>query len=122
MIAERVRKAIGPGAIIPKPEGKGEFVVKGWGRRRGEAALIYRIPNHKCPSKPYEKGITESEFERAYAELQRSGQFTRAWFNEHLPNCSREGGCNYTTIGGVFELLGEAIYSNRGAYERCRRG
>jgi hypothetical protein len=33
------------GTVIPKPETQDEFMVKGWGKRNGEAALIYFIPN-----------------------------------------------------------------------------
>jgi hypothetical protein len=118
MIANRIRRSISSGTVIPKPEATADFVVKAWGQRRGEPALIYCIPNHQEPGKPYQKGVTESEIERAFAELRSSGEFTRAWFNNHLVKCAKEGGCNYTTIGGLFELLGEARYSSRGVYER----
>jgi hypothetical protein len=120
MIVNKVRSFISPGTVIPKPENKGQFVVKGWGERRGEPALIYSIPNHSNSAKPYHKGITVSEFEKAYEVLERSGEFTRAWFNDHLPACAKEGGCNFTTIGGIFQLLGVARYSERGVYVRKR--
>lgn len=120
MIEERIRKLILPGTVLPKPEAKADFVVKSWGTRRGEAALVYCIPNHGNPRRPHQKGVSVSEFESAFAELHRSGEFTRAWFTKHLANCAKEGSCNYTTIGGVFELLGEAKYSKRGVYECLR--
>ena len=120
MIVDRIREKVRSGMIIPKPEAKADFVVKGWGRRRGEKALIYTIPNHNNPEKPYEKGITDSEFELAYQQLQRSGELTRAWFDEKLPACNKEGSCNFTSVGGIFELLGEATYSGRGAYQLRR--
>lgn len=118
MIVERIKDAISFGTVIPKPEAKADFLVKGWGKRRGEPALIYLIPNHSDASKPHQKGITESEFEKAFSELLSSGAFTRHWFNQHLSNCAKEGACNFTTIGGIFDLLGEAVYLGRGAYER----
>ncbi|NTU44156.1 MAG: hypothetical protein HGA99_01360 [Chlorobiaceae bacterium] len=111
-----IRLAIVFGTIIPKPAAKAPFLVKGWGIRREEQALIYKIPNHKKPEKPYEKGITVSEFEKAYQEIQRTGFFTRKWFDRTLSKCSQEGGCNFTTIGGIFQLLGIATYSKRGVY------
>ena len=120
MIVEKIRRAIPPGTVIPKPKAKAEFVVKAWGRRRGEPALIYTIPNRKNPTKPSEKGVTESELERAYEQLQRSEQLTHAWFKKNFPKCMKEGPCNFTTIGGIFELLGEARYSTRGVYTRRR--
>ena len=55
MIEKRIRESVPPGKVIPKPEAKGNFVMKGWGRRRGESALVYQIPNHREPGKPFEK-------------------------------------------------------------------
>ena len=76
MIVERVKSELSSGTTIPKPEAKGKFLVKGWGRRRDQSALIYTIPNHNNPSKPYQKGITDSEFEAAYRELKSSGELS----------------------------------------------
>ena len=118
MIVERIKKEVTPGAKIPKPNAKGQFLVKGWGRRRDEDALIYLIPNHNEPSRPYQKGITSSEFEAAYDQLIKSGELTRTWFDQQLHACMKEGGCNFTTVGGVFQLLGEADYVDRGVYGR----
>ncbi|MBI3714064.1 MAG: hypothetical protein HY253_14040 [Burkholderiales bacterium] len=113
---KKIQELILPGTIIPKPKAKADFVVKDWGTRRSEKALIYFIPNHVNTTKPSQKGVTVSEFEKAFSELQKSRKFTREWFNKHLALCAKEGSCNYTTIGGIFELLGEATYSNRGLY------
>ena len=118
MVFERILAVAPPGTVIPKPKAKGVFLVKGPGIRRGEKALIYLIPNHKDPQKPREKGVTVSEIEAAYRELTRSGEFTRQWIIRNLPDCYREGGCNFTTIGGLFILLGEAKYSGPGVYKR----
>ena len=120
MIAEMIRNEISPGVEIPKPDPKGRFLVKGWGRRRKEDALIYTIPNHNNPTKPYEKGITVSEFETAYQQLLKSGELTRRWFDVHIPTCTKEGSCNFTTVGGIFEMLGEAKYMGKGIYRRQR--
>ncbi len=116
-IISLLEKNIIPGTIIPKPREKGNFVVKGWGTRRGDRALIYTIPNHKMPSKPYEKGITASEWREAFDKLLGTGEFSRQWFKQALPACAKEGGCNFTTIGGIFELLGYAEYKP-GTYMR----
>ena len=48
-------RSIPPGTVIPKPEAQANFVVKGWGKRADEDALIYFIPNHSNPAKPYQK-------------------------------------------------------------------
>ena len=118
MIFEQIVQIAPSGTIIPKPESKGEFLIKGIGKRRGEEALIYFIPNNKNPQKPYQKGITVSEFESAYDELTTSGRFTKDWFIRNLPKCNDEGSYNFTTIGGLFTLLGEAAYEERGFYLR----
>ncbi|MCZ6803207.1 MAG: hypothetical protein O7D86_04545 [Proteobacteria bacterium] len=105
---------------IPKPEAKETFRIKGMGTRRGEAALIYTIPSH-TRDKPYEKGITLSEFEKAYKQLQETGSLTRSWFNETLPECAKEGSCNFTSIGGVFQMLALVNYTERGRYDAVNR-
>jgi len=103
------------GEVIPKPNTKKPFRIKGMGHRRNEEALIYFIPSHTRPS-PYQKGITLSEFESAYSQLKISGKLTRQWFNLNLPICAKEGSCNFTTVGGIFELLKLAKYYGKGCY------
>ena len=117
-ITDRIHAEIHAGAMVPKPSAPESYRIKGWGRRRGEPALVYFIPNRGNPNYPHEKGVTETEFERAWHQLIRAGEFTRQWFNRELSGCAREGGCNFTTIGGIFELLGEASYSSQGIYRR----
>jgi hypothetical protein len=107
-----------PGTVIPKPEAKSDFTIKGWGERHGQTALIYFIPNHTDPRKPYQKGITTGEWEQAYSQLLSTGEFTREWFNAHMPRCSDEGACNFTTIGGIFSLLDLATYESKGVYRK----
>ena len=105
---------------IPKPEAKEPFRIKGMGRRRDEEALVYTIPSH-TRVKPYEKGITLPEFEKAFQELKETGSLTRSWFNASLPACKKEGTCNFTTIGGVFQMLGLVRYAERGRYDAINR-
>ena len=114
----RIRTEIPDGAVIPKPGTSEPYYIKGWGHRRGEPALVYFIPNLGNPASPYQKSITETEFKGAYHQLNRIEKFSRKWFNEALPECAKEGGCNFTTIGGVLELLGEALYSSPGIYKK----
>ena len=118
-IVKLIERTVMPGTVIPKPEARGDFIVKGWGRRRGERALVYTIPNHNDEKSPYEKGITVSEWVEAYDRLTKTGQITRKWFRRAMAECNDEGSCNFTTIGGVFELLGVANYSQRGAYVKA---
>ena len=90
---------IEPGTVIPKPEAESTFYVKGWGNRRGEKALVYFIPNHNNASKPYEKGITLSEWKKAFERLEIKGEFSKEWFKREMAECAKEGSCNFTTIG-----------------------
>jgi hypothetical protein len=68
MIESRIRELAQAhaGAEIPKPEAKAPFRIEGPGTRRGETALVYTIPSH-TGEKPYQKGITMSEFKLAYS-------------------------------------------------------
>lgn len=117
MVFDQIVAAVPPGAVIPKPHATAPFKMKGVGRRRGDDALIYFIPNHRDPSHPYQKGVTRSELEQARHELRHAGRITRNWFNRELRGAATEGGCNFTTIGGFFALIGIARYSAAGVYE-----
>jgi hypothetical protein len=121
MIVDQIRMNIKPGTIIPKPK-TNAHTVKGWGKRRDQDALIYRMPNHNNPSKPGEKGITSLEFSAAYDQLIKTGSFTHKWFENTLKECKKEGPCNFTTIGGIFKLLGKAEYKKQGTYVRISDG
>ena len=118
-ILELIEQTATPGTVIPKPEARGDFIVKRWGRRRGERALVYTIPNHNDEKRPHEKGITESEWVKAYDRLTEAGEITRKWFRCAMADCNAEGSCNFTTIGGIFELLGVASYAQRGTYVKA---
>jgi len=115
-IVHEIKTKVTSGTVIPKPEAKANFVVKGWGMRRGETALIYQIPNHNNPRKPYEKGVNEGEWNKVYKRILYGENFTTDWFNRNMPNCAKEGSCNFTTIGGIFQLLGLVDYE-RGVYK-----
>jgi hypothetical protein len=82
--------------------------------------LVYTIPNNNDPGHPYEKGITWGEFHVVHEQLTQSGTLTTEWFEQHLSACYKEGSCNFTTVGGIFELLGEAEYERRGVYRLAR--
>jgi len=114
-IIQEIREKIHPGTVIPKPQSKADFKVKGWGNRRGEHALIYLIPNHNNQLKPYQKGVNISEWEKVYTYIIGGGSLDHVWFRSNLPGCAKEGSCNFTTIGGIFLLLG-LVYYERGKY------
>ena len=117
-IIDRLEAEVAPGRLIPKPETDRKYRVKGWGRRRGERALIYFIPNREDESKPHQKGVTVSEWKRASEQLVSTGELRHSWFKSALPECHGEGSCNFTTIGGVLVLLGLAVRHERGVYRK----
>ncbi len=111
MIFQQVKSIAKSGTLLPGTN----YTVKGLGKRRGETALVYRIPNNTGSGTHYEKGVTESEFEQAYGKLVGTGAFTRKWFNANLSACAKDGPCNFIAIGKTFVLLGIAD-SGRGKY------
>jgi len=117
-IIDRIRENVKSGTVIPKPESTEEYEIKGWGKSRGEDALVYYVPMKPSSKTQSSKRIEVSDFESAFHELIDSGKLTRTWFDSHLPDCAKDGGCSFTTIGGIFELLGEATYHRRGEYRR----
>jgi hypothetical protein len=94
------------GANIPKP--------------RGHKCTILNI--HENNEKPFlkyctgnsKKTISKAEFRGAYQRLLDNNSFTKQWFNKHFPT---KAGCNFTSIGGVFEKLGIAKYIKNGCYQ-----
>lgn len=103
MIFQQISR-ISPGKTISGTK----YTVKGTGQRRGEAALVYRIPS-RTGKRPSEKGITKSEFEKAHSQLVTKGRFTRKWFNANFVTAASEP-CNFAAMGGVFVMLGIADY------------
>jgi len=84
--------------------------IKGLGNRRNEEALIYYIPSKTKGKRPNEKGVNRSEFNLAYRLLYTNKYLDRKMYEEYLPGCKSEGGCNFTTIGGIFEYYKVAVY------------
>lgn len=104
------------GTPIPKPMSTDSSRLTRWGKRRSEPALIYSMPNHKNPRKPHEKGVTFNEFQQAFDQLVDTSSFSREWFNANMAACRKEGSCNFTTIGGIFQIIGIANYDSAGKY------
>jgi len=120
MILQRIRAAAKPATQIPKPQSTDIYTVVGWGQSRGEKALVYRLPTKSGTKKASEKRITESAFVAGFEVLQKSGELTREWFKRNFPALERDGGCNFTTLGGILELIGEAQYAGPGVYKKTK--
>lgn len=79
-----------------------EYIVKGIGKKHGEDAIVYLIPNRKDTTKPSSKRFAASELECAYRQLSSTGEFTRTWFNSAMKECANGAPCNFSAIGAVF--------------------
>jgi hypothetical protein len=99
-----------PGTAVPRPRVNCE--VSRFGVRKSEQALFYKSAHH-------EKNIRRSEFEIAHKQLCGAGELTRKWFEQCMPVRAKQDPCNFTTMGGVFVLLGDALHDpGRGAYRK----
>jgi len=120
-LLDRLRIAVQPAVQIPRPQ-SAPYTVLGWRQSRGEDAVAYEIPKRANTRSNSTKRITCSALEASFSELQSSGSFTRSWFDQNLPDLARDGACNFTAIGGIFVVLGEAVYGSRGHYVRTAVG
>lgn len=118
MIIKRIKRIARPGTKIPKPKSTEEYIIVRWGKSRGEEALVYQLPMKPTSKKPSEKRVTISAFKKAYEVLINEGEIRHSWFSKEFPNLKKDGSCNFTTLGGIFVLLGEATYEQRGIYKR----
>ena len=119
MIFEKIKSEISAGTIIPQPISDG-YQVKGYGKSRGQEALVYLIPNRNNPNSPNTKRVPKSDWEEAYEYLKDHGKLTREWFEKNTI-CAKDGGCNFTVIGGVFSFLCIAEYNEDGYYVKAKK-
>lgn len=112
-ILQEVKKIALPGLKIPKPISDANYQVIKWVCKNGENIMYYSIPNKINASKPYTKSIKESDFKKAYFQLSKVGLLNRIWFNKELQHDSCCHPCNFTTIGGIFELLEITTYDTK---------
>jgi len=118
MLLSRIKAVAKPGITIPKPYSKGKYIVERWGISREEEALVYSIPKRPATKSQSMKRIRGSDFQAAYKVLNETGLFKSTWFDKYLPQCAKDGRCNFTTIGGIFELIGDAKYIQKGVYKK----
>jgi len=92
---------------IPKPQGK-------------PCIILYINKNNENNFLKYSTGkktISKAEFIGAYRRLLDNKSFTRQWYNENFQKKAATSPCNFTSIGGIFILLGIAKYKIKGCYE-----
>ncbi|MCX6629118.1 MAG: hypothetical protein NTW28_15985 [Candidatus Solibacter sp.] len=95
--AYQALKRLPIGTPIPKVDSTREYKIKQWSYRDGEERLSYTVAN---------KSIPVSWIRGCFEELRS----TRFYHGKDL------GGCNFTTIGGLFVLIGIAERAGAGFY------
>jgi len=118
MIFELIKRTMLPGTRIPKPRSKETYRFVRWGFSRGEEALVYQIPAKPGTKKLSTKRIPRSVFEEAYETLLNKGEITKVWFANAFPKVDADGSCNFTTLGGIFQILNLAEWAGEGVYRR----
>jgi hypothetical protein len=119
MIIENIKTNVPPGTIIPKPRSREVYLVIGWKTNKsGEEVLEYSIPARSDTMKRSTKRIPSSVFREAYEVLCDKGEITKDWLASTFPKVDACGGCNFTTLGGIFQLLGLAEWEKPGVYRR----
>jgi len=119
MIIELIKSKVPPGTIIPKPQSKKVYPVTGWKHnRQGKEVLEYSIPTKSGTGKQQKKTIFSEVFEAAYEALCSKRDITKDWLANTFPKVNAAGGCNFTTLGGIFEILNLVERAGRGVYRR----
>lgn len=115
-------ETIPEGTKIPKPDAN-PYIVNHWGLSqsggfvRKHKAMFYKMS--KCNTKL--KSIPLPVFAWACKALVDTGQLSRPEYERKFELLNSSAPCTYTTLGGVFVLLGEAVYEGNGIYRRKRK-
>ena len=102
-------KQLKPGAAIPKPRSGRPYRVKGWFVRDGEEWLAYSVAD---------KSIPVEWIRQSFAQLVTTGELRTRWFRSTFYEGRDRGGCNFTTVGGLFCKVNLAEYAGPGLYVR----
>lgn len=115
-ILHDIIQLVNENARVPKPKSSEVYTLKRIGISRGKKAVVYEIPK-KIKSKQFsEKRIPLDVFEAAVHQIKTKGILSKTWFKQTYPDIDADGSCNFTTLGGVLELLKIVIYKQPGYY------
>lgn len=115
-IQREVERLVQQHAVVPKPQSSETYRLLRVGESRGERAVVYELPKRPKSKRASTKRIPLSAFEKCARQLSATRSLTRKWFADQYPELEVDGTCNFTTLGGVLELLGLARYSGPGEY------
>ncbi len=115
-IQQHVERLVREKAIVPKPQSTETYRLVRIGKSRGARALVYELPKRPESKRVSTKRIPLPVIEECAHRLFCTGSIKRTWFAEHYPQLESDGTCNFTTVGGVLQLLGLARYSGLGEY------
>jgi hypothetical protein len=103
----RQLKQLPIGTVIPKAESEKEYRITRWFYQDGQEWFSYSIAN---------KSIPISWVRGCFDQIQTTGELRTAWFRNTFYSGKDLGSCNFTTIGGLFVLLGAAERVREGVY------
>lgn len=101
-IEEKLDKLIkGQFEVIGKRGGVHKIIQRG--KSRGEDAIVHEIANKE--GKTYRKRVKISDILKAYNYYREKKELTRDWAKENIPECLKDGGCNFVVIRGLVEKI-----------------
>ncbi len=104
VLVSEIKSKLPIGTRIPRP--RKDTVIIDYRYIKGVECLSYRIGSDD------EGQLTKMDFDIAYSKLMNQSSITRDWF--YATRNTKP--CDYTTLGGIFILLGIATYIGKGTY------
>lgn len=113
-LKDRVVELYKNNTVIPKPYTNTRILKIAVAKIHGEKkdSFYYSIGSSNKKAVPFDTLYA------AYRRLTETGILLRAWYNETFPAEAEDYPCNFTTIGGVFVVLGFAEHMGNGVYRR----
>jgi hypothetical protein len=106
-VAYQALKCLPIGTSIPKVESTRNHQIKDWSFKGTKESFSYTVAS---------KSMRVSWIRGCFEELGKTGELRTAWFRESFYDGEDLGGCNFTTIGGLFILIGIAKRARKGLY------
>jgi hypothetical protein len=111
--AYRRLKQLPIGTPIPKPVSGRVYRIEGW--------FVVDDGTEKLRYIVAEKSLPVWWIRESFERLAGAGALRTRWSRDRFYNGSDLGGCDFTTVGGLLTLIGDARYSGRGLFVRRER-